>query len=282
MKHLSLTNRLLAFTFALSIFLASCSSDSDNPTNDDQNLDEVILSATIDDDMALLDDLANSTFETQENTTGRTYATESINTPILPPCATITAVLQQNNVTVTIDFGEEGCMVNNRLLRGVVVHTWTHDPDAQEITITRSFQDFYINARNIAGGGSILRERFNDNNNPQSTHNYDITVTWPNGDQAYRTGTKVREFIEGFDTPEWQDNVFLVTGNWSHTFVNGNTHNHEVLVALRREACPHFVSGLLQVERTNIMGVLDFGDGTCDNLATFTFTNGTVVEIVLN
>jgi len=56
-----------------------------------------------------------------------------------------------------------------------------------------------------------------------------------------------------------------------------------VLTPLRREViCAYFVSGTFDVQRTNFGGVFDFGDGSCDNQATFTFNNGTVIPVVLN
>ncbi|NNL31869.1 MAG: hypothetical protein HKO80_01555, partial [Flavobacteriaceae bacterium] len=59
--------------------------------------------------------------------------------------------------------------------------------------------------------------------------------------------------------------------------------NYEVIIPLRREViCYYFVSGSIDVERTNFSGVFDFGEGDCDNMATFTFDTGEVVDIVLN
>jgi hypothetical protein len=44
----------------------------------------------------------------------------------------------------------------------------------------------------------------------------------------------------------------------------------------------YFVSGTVEVQRTNYGGLFDFGEGECDNLATFTFNNGEEIEIALN
>ena len=76
--------------------------------------------------------------------------------------------------------------------------------------------------------------------------------------------------------------MFEISGNWSTTFVNGNTHSYTVVEPLRREVvCFFFVSGTVDVVRTNFSGVFDYGDGNCDNMATFTFSNGEVVDIIL-
>ena len=116
-----------------------------------------------------------------------------------------------------------------------------------------------------------------------STNTTTITVIWPDGATATRNGVKIREWVEGHGSGVWSDNVFEITGNWTTTFVNGNTHSYTVLTPLRREViCFYFVSGSIDVVRTNFSGVFDYGDGSCDNLATFTFADGTVVDITLN
>ena len=200
----------------------------------------------------------------------------------LPDCVTITVVAQQNYRELTIDFGTEGCEVRNNILKGKIILSYTRDPDAREILITKTLEDFYFNDKSIVGTKTILRERSNDNGNPQFTKTFDITVVWPDGAEASRTGTRIREWIEGHGSGVWSDNVFEVTGNWASTFRNGNTHSYEVVIPLRREViCRFFVSGLIDVQRTNFAGVFDYGNGDCDNQATFTFEDGTVRDITL-
>ncbi|NNK82814.1 MAG: hypothetical protein HKO92_06800, partial [Flavobacteriaceae bacterium] len=226
-----------------------------------------------------MDEVSLKVFETQELIETSRMAPDFN----LPPCVTVTVVAEQNSREVTIDFGTEGCMINGNLFKGIINLSWNRNPQAQEILITKSFTDFYFNAKNIQGGKTILKQRQNNNGNPQFTKTLDITVVWPNGDTANRTGTKIREWIEGHGSGVWSDNVFEISGNWTTTFVNGNTHSYTVLTPLRREViCYYFVSGTIDVIRTNFSGVFDYGDGECDNLATLTFANGTVVDITLN
>ena len=134
--------------------------------------------------------------------------------------------------------------------------------------------------KEIAGGGTIFRERSNASSNPQSTFHKDIEITFPNGIIARIDGNRVREWIEGIGSGIWEDNVFLVTGNWSIHFSTGHSRSALVTESLRREAtCPFFVSGLVEVTRNETTGVLNFGDGTCDNLALLT-VNGEEIIII--
>ena len=117
----------------------------------------------------------------------------------------------------------------------------------------------------------------------QFTKTVELTIVWPNANTTTRSGVKVKEWVEGHGSGVWSDNVFEITGNWTTTFDNGNTHACNVLTPLRREmVCAFFVSGSVDVVRTNFSGVLDYGDGSCDNMATFTFADGTVLDITLN
>jgi hypothetical protein len=128
----------------------------------------------------------------------------------------------------------------------------------------------------------MTRIRANDNGNPQSTLVFEVKVTWPNGEWAAREGTKVREFIEGYQTRDFEDNVFLITGNWRSTFKNGTVVKAKITEALRREmTCKFFVSGIVELQKEDRSGTLNFGDGTCDDKAIFTTDTGEEIEITL-
>ncbi|WP_430466722.1 hypothetical protein [Winogradskyella ouciana] len=280
MKNLNALKKGVLGLMVLGLTFTSCSKDETTETeNQVQDTSEVERSAEIDQIDNVLGDLVIDAYEGQElSETGRTTYNGDI-----PDCVTITVVVQQNYRQVTLDFGTEGCLVRGHLLKGQIVFDYTRDPEAQQIAINYNLVDFYFDAKNIIASRSILKELSNDNGNPQFTHDLSITVIWPNGLQASREGTRIREWIEGFGSGVFSDNVFEITGDWEATFVNGNTHTYEVIIPLRREViCYYFVSGSFDVQRTNFGGVFDFGDGDCDNQATFTFNNGTEIPITLN
>ncbi|WP_347924497.1 hypothetical protein [Pontimicrobium sp. SW4] len=286
MKKLNVTRQMLMVSLGLSLVFFGCS-ENEPIDNFEKNLDsnEVALSVEIDVALETMDDIAIDAYEDQEvneDTSGRTRTTNGNEFFTLPDCVTITVVAQQNYRELTIDFGTEGCEIRGNILKGKMIISYTRNLEAREILITKNLEDFYFNDKNIIGGKTILKERSNDNGNPQFTKTVDITVVWPDGIEASRTGTKTREWIEGHGSGVWSDNVFEVTGNWMSTFRNGNTHSYEVTNPLRREVvCRFFVSGSVNVERTNFAGIFDYGDGDCDNQATFTFEDGTVRNITL-
>jgi hypothetical protein len=265
----------------LSAVFTSCS-DTDEVTETENVLEDTVAlkrSTEIDQMDSVLADFIIEVYEEEESgIEDRSVASSNI-----PQCVTITVVAEQNYRQVTIDFGAEGCLVNGHFIRGEIVFDYTRDSEAQQIAINYNLVDFYFDAKNVIGSRSILRELSNVNGNPQFTHTIDVTVIWPNGVQASREGTRVREWVEGFGSGVFSDNVFEIRGTWSATFVNGNTHTYNVLTPLRREVgCPYFVSGSFDVQRTNFGGIFNYGDGDCDTEASFTFNNGQEIEITLN
>jgi len=200
----------------------------------------------------------------------------------LPECVEITTTITATSKEKTIDFGE-GCeLPNGNVLSGSIVLSYAKAMSIAQVTIGVNLQDFTFNGVAVAGGVSIVRMRSNANGNPQATADANFEATWPDGETASFSGTRTREWIEGFGSGFWGDNVFLITGN--RTFVNkaGNTFTKEVLTPLRRElSCRFIVSGVLEITRIGNTASLDFGDGSCDAKGVLTKPDGTSEEVFL-
>jgi hypothetical protein len=258
------------------LFLFSCEKEV---LNEGITADNAQKSAQIDAASDEVDGIIEESYMLEEGIVGR--SSEQATTS-LPPCMTRTVVMSGLTRTVTLDFGTGCDMPNGNHLSGIITIVYVHDPAAMSRTITFTYDGFTFNNIAFSGGGSVVRILSNTNGNPQSTATVDVTATFPNNATAHRTGTKVREWIEGFGTPAWTDNAFSITGNWSTAFANGDVNSGLVTTALRREAtCPFFVSGVLELSHNDNTGSLDFGDGTCNNVALFTGPNGVTYTIQL-
>ncbi len=200
----------------------------------------------------------------------------------LPDCVTITTVVTSTTKEKTIDFGD-GCeLPNGNVLSGIIYLSYEKDMELAQKTLSLSLENFTFNDVAVEGGASILRMRSNENGNPQSDANADFSAEWPNGSTASFTGNRTREWIEGYGSGFWGDNVFLITGKGTWTGPLGNVFVKEIIEPLRRElACRFIVSGVLEISRNDETASLDFGDGQCDAVGVITYPNGESEEIFL-
>ncbi|NQV77582.1 MAG: hypothetical protein HQ490_04415 [Lutibacter sp.] len=271
--------KLLTFFFVSAIVFVSCNNDTVD-VSEPISADEAIALAEVDDVSDEINNIIDDFFV--ENEDGVKSSDTESKTEDLLPCVTKTIELINTTKTITLDFGE-GCeLPNGNVLRGKIIMSYAIDSDVHSLTITHTYENFYFNDISIEGGNTIIRVRENDNGNLQSTITFNTTLTWPDGVFASREGTKTREWIEGYDTRTFGDNVFLITGNWKATFKDGTELSANVLEPLTREmACRFIISGVLEMQKGDSAGVLDFGDGSCDNVATFTNQADEEFEITL-
>ena len=258
------------FSLVAVVFLAfACSDDENEATAIDTSptTAQLILAAQVDTtEDASFSVVENAYIENIEVTRS------AVLNSFFAECAAITVTPNgDGSGSVLVDFGE-GCTLNNgALVSGQVLLDYEIE-QSESRTITYVYDNFTYNGNEVSGGGTINRVFENGNGNPQSEVTAFITVYFPTQDvTATRDANRTREWIEGLGSGTWTDNVFSVTGNWNTTFSSGFTRSGEVIEALRREAtCPHFVSGTLAISQNNVAGVLNYGEGTCDNIAVIT------------
>jgi hypothetical protein len=274
----SILKKTALFSFLATTFLfVGCTSSDDSDPNE-----EVNFSAEDSQRAAQADNVVEGTFSIMES--GYVEVEEEpdrTSASLFPPCTTITFTPNGNGGTILLDFGEECQLNNGSVVSGTI--TLEYGPfTAGTRTITYSFGDFTYNENGVEGGGEILREIANTNGNPQSTINEEIIVSFPNTTvTATRNGLRVAEWVEGIGTGTWLDNVYHITGNWDTVFTNGFQRSGEVTETLVRKLnCLYLVSGVLEVQQDGLTAAIDWGDGDCDNLATFIF-NGQEYPLIL-
>ncbi len=218
------------------------------------------------------------------------YATDEITvtskanyiSDFLPDCVTITTAVTSTSKERTIDFGE-GCeLPNGNVLSGIIYLSYLKDMDLAIKTLSMSLENFTFNGVAVEGSASVVRTRSNDSGNPQSDAEASFSGNWPDGTSANFTANRTREWIEGYGSGYWADNVFLISGKGTYTGKLGNVFMKETIVPLRRElSCRFIVSGILEITRNDATASLDFGDGSCDAKGLLTYPNGDTEEIFL-
>lgn len=269
-------------SLVVSLFLISCSDNESVLMTDSLSPDDVISVIASDDVSNDVESIIDDYFEFDEELSSKSSEEVDFKKPDFLNCRIKTIVKEGDTKTVTLDFGE-GCeLPNGNILKGKIIIVHQIDTSAPTLIITYTFENFYVNDLSIEGGSTIIKTKQNDNGNPEYSISFEKTITWPDGEFVVKKGTKKREWVEGFDTREWLDNVYLITGNWESTFNDGSVCSATITEHLRREAtCKYIVSGIISLVKNENTGTLNFGDGACDNKAIFTNHLGEESEITL-
>ena len=289
LKQLIMKTKNLFITsfLAITLFISCDSNDktNENPTAANAK-EQVATDAKIDASIDDVSNIAEDQFTMKQNSTSKSSVEMK---SMLPSCATATWSLVDGTFTGTIDFGTEGCALENgNVLKGKINLRFSGNFTTAEQTITYSFDRFYHNGTKIEGSKTIVRASKGTDLleavHPVFTCAVDMTVTFEDGSIYTRTGSRVREMTEGYSTlANWEDNVFLITGSDTTTKSNGDSWSSTIQTPLRYEmACkkPFPVSGKVLKTKNNVTTLVDFGNGECDNIVTAT-TGETTVTIEL-
>jgi hypothetical protein len=277
----------LILSLVLIISVLSCSKEENSSTI---SKEDAATNAKLDIANDDVSKIVEDQLTTEDGISGR--SANDVNS-YLPSCAVVTRVPEYGTVitpgtliTKTINFGTVGCpLPNGNILKGIIVITFTYQPDATSHTINYTFTDFYHNAIKFNGTKTFTRVMgtsvANANVHPIVTMVMDMTATLPNGNEVTRVGIRTREIIEGYNTPAWLDNIYEITGNWTTTFPSGAVNSSTITTPLRvKMSCSNIVKGVISIVRNSNTATLDYGNGDCDNLATFTI-NGNSYTITL-
>lgn len=265
-----------------SLLIISCEKDSSPEVINEEETFEVAELQASDESELISEEILNIGEDVYATDEISATARGNYQSDYLPDCVTITTVVTSTSKEKTIDFGE-GCeLPNGNILSGIIYLSYEKDMELATKTISLSLENFTFNSVAVEGSASIVRMRSNESGNPQSDANASFSGTWPDGATASFTGNRTREWIEGYGSGFWGDNVFLISGQGTYTGKMGNVFTKETIAPLRRElSCRFIVSGVLQISRNDKTASLDFGDGSCDAVGMLTYPNGETEEIFL-
>lgn len=185
-------------------------------------------------------------------------------------------------ITIVLDYGTGITDERGKVKSGKVLISLTGKMKETGSVKTISFEGFKIGEASITGSRTITNMGENSDGNIVMAITGEITAS-KDGKSRSKSFTRSREWLEGFETCERTDDVFLVTG--SSTVSAGPRTMSTVITTplhIAPGTCEFPISGVINIERGNGKGgVLDFGNGTCDSEASLTLTNGDVKEVDL-
>ncbi len=198
--------------------------------------------------------------------------------------ATVTFDTLATPHTITLDFGNVNCTApNGRLRRGRILVSYTGHYREQGTVITIVPENYYVNNNLVLGTKTVTNMGPDANGHIYFTIVVSGSLTAGDGSWvATHNAARTRTWIEGSDTPEWSDDVYLITGGGSGVNRNGIPYTVNITNALHVEMdCAFITQGTVQITPTGRpVRTIDYGNGSCDG--TFTVTvNGQTFTVTI-
>ncbi len=288
---MKIKNFMLGMTLSLIAF--SCNKKDDEAVN--FTSEEASINSKIDIENDDVSKIVDEQLTSQDGFTGKSSL---VITPFLPVCASVVRnpatgfPIVGGTITKTVNFGTTGCSLpNGSVLKGKIILSFTYNPNPTTApVVTCTFENFYHNSRKIEGTKTFTRSlsvaTASSPSHPVFLMNMNLTITLADGRVLKRVGYRTSEITAGYTTPEWTDNEYRVTGNWTTTFPNAVEQTSTIITPLViKLSClsannSSITQGTIAFNRNGKSATLDYGNGSCDNNAVFTY-NGTAYNIVL-
>ncbi|NJN28569.1 MAG: hypothetical protein HC819_22630 [Cyclobacteriaceae bacterium] len=148
---------------------------------------------------------------------------------------------------------------------GKIIITLTGQPSVAGSQRIVTFDQFMVNGNLIEGTKTITY----NGNGQYSIMLVGGKLTTAEGKVITREANRIRTIIAGQDTEDRKDNVFEVTGVVSGETSGGFVYTKEIIEPLIvSRDCFWVTKGLIEATVGDYAYSINFGDGTCDNLAT--------------
>jgi hypothetical protein len=171
-----------------------------------------------------------------------------------------------------VNFGD-GCITNSVTRKGKLKITFSGLITVAGSTMTVERVDYSVNGNKVEGK-IVYKNTTASQNVPQWTRTItDGKFTDSKGDIYLNSGTHTVKQTAGVSTPLLlDDNTYEMTEG-THTVTKGNGAKITLTVSesiVKKHSCDYVSKGKLKVESSLLNGVIDYGNGDCDNKATYT------------
>lgn len=275
------TKQLVFLLSILSIgLLPSCGKDNNEPNTDPEVETTFKLSENQAVSESIADDANTVFFEAaaSEGLAGfrTTQVVESTNTL---SCGTVTVTPAVGfPKTIVINFGTGGCTSQDGVTRkGKITIVLSDTVRHPGTTAVMTFDGYYVQGFKVEGTITWTNTS-TPNGLSWSREISDGKITIPSGNYYWlHDGTTNVHQTGGAGTPlNLLDDVFSITGNHTVTNPSNVSRTATVTEALEKKTtCIHVSKGKIKVEGPNHFAIIDYGDGTCDRVATISIDGNT-------
>jgi hypothetical protein len=275
-KMRKVSGKIALISIALMSLTFYACEESENLTNEDE-LNNLINESYASELFDEVEDLGDEAVDYLDNSSAKsTYDFETANYYRLSPCATVTRTYGHDTVNVVIDFGDTNCLCNDgRERRGkIYINHYGFYWGEGDVEIQFQFQNYFVDDNQLIGTRNVYRYMNEFKHRVSEIVADGAIVLAENAGTITRHAEHVREVIEGSETHYKYDDVIQITGFSNATLADGTEITCEITTPLIRKneaGCfKYFVSGVRTITQGEEEIIIDYGDGTCDNLAEFT------------
>lgn len=168
-------------------------------------------------------------------------------------------------LVITLDYGEDCTFFEDFSKSGKVIITLTGDPREVGAQKILTFEDLVVNGYQIEGTKTYTRT---------GSNSYTVSleggkITTPEGAIITRASSRSKEHVSGQDTEDRSDDVYEITGSSSGVNSDGQSYSKTISSPLVISGdCIWVTSGVIEsVVEGGASVSIDFGDGTCDDVA---------------
>jgi hypothetical protein len=255
----------------LSLFTVSCQRERGNAG------EEIETTFELSENQAVTDDLNQDASDVLEeaaaknNLLGEGGCNASSTMNWTGSCAVVTVSGNFPAKNIKIDFGT-GCTSPSGVTRkGVINIVLTDSVRKSGSVATTTFDNYFVNG--FKKEGTIIRT--NTTVAGSGTRSFNRTVnngkiTSPAGRVWTHSSNINITQTAGVSTPcDLTDDVYTLAGTRTATNANGKTRTSTTQTPLQKKmSCANIDQGILQVQGPNHTAIINFGNGSCDNLAT--------------
>lgn len=253
-------------------------------------IDEIETTFELSGNQAIADNLTQDAGDVMEeaaarhNLLGGAGACTGVNfMNLISPCATVTVTGNFPAKNIKIDFGT-GCTSPNGVARkGIINIVLTDSVRKAGSVATVTFINYYVNSFKKEG---VIT--WTNTATGTVTRSWNRKVTGGKltaADGSYWLHTANIDIIQtaGINTPcDLTDDIYTLAGTRTVTNSEGKTRTGTTQTALQKKSnCSNIDQGTLKIQGPNHFAIIDFGDGTCDNLATISIDGKTARNITL-
>lgn len=199
------------------------------------------------------------------------------------PVVTIDTAAAGYPITINIAYGTGIETNHGKVISGTVKIVINGAKNTNGSTREITFDQCAIDT--IAINGSSIEQFVGDNTTTRKIINTsNLTFSITDGATLIRKGIETSEWLAGVTTPEDRDDdKIVITGSITvENTTDKITYTRAITDGLIKLGdCRNIVDGTVEYRQgTDVLATLDYGDGTCDDLASFT-SGGTTTEVTL-